>query len=265
MLSFASKCKEMPTSQIFSYLPKNNYEFLYKAFNNKKTFSYIDKSEKVNYCCLCSNEDVMGILKAKKSVYVDKHNLGLVFKINLTEYGYSYDFVFDVFCQEDRSLLDRIIEEKEVMISFVVKQGTTLNKAFHFDFTIDESLKERIEYLKYITYNMQYPRIKNNIHGVEHGKFLEVKFDSELISNILVICDKLSKWKSVDDFNISLLYEDNIKIIITGECKNMMLIKDEIAKVNSIISEGRMENLGVPLLKYNKGYLYFYEHIKKAN
>lgn len=265
MLNFNAIYSEMPESQIFSYLPKNNYEFLYKVFNSNKAYAYIDKSNRVNFCALCCNDDVMTILKSKKSIYVDKHNLGLIFKIKLTEHGYSYDFILDVFNLKDLDVINKIIENKEVMISFIVKQGITLNKAFHFNFSIDSALKERIEYIRDISYNMKYPRINEDQYNFTGGKFIEVEFDLNIVNNIFEICDKLSKWKSSDKFDIGLLYEENIKIVFSGECKNMTLIKDEIGKSNNIICEGTTDIKGVPLLKYNKGYLYFYEYMKKAN
>ncbi|MEG2893100.1 MAG: hypothetical protein RR840_07005 [Clostridium sp.] len=259
-----AKYSEMPTSQIFSYLPKNNYEFLYKSFTNNKTYSYIDTSDKVNFCILCCNEDIMSILKAKKSIYVDKHNLGVVFKINLSGGSRTFEFVFDVFLNEDNNIIDRIISDRKIMISFIVSQGTTLNKGFHLDFAIDDPLKERLEYIKNTTYNMAYPRINEDEYTFSSGKYIEVDYNLNIVESIINACDRLSKWKSSDSFTISLLYDESIKVVFSGECRNIGIIKDEINKIHPIISEGTTNNPGVPVLNYTKGYLYFYEY-NRAN
>lgn len=253
--------KSMPDTQIFSILNRGEYEFLYEKLNNKKTYSYIDENQKNNLVAVCNNNDLMIILKAKKSIYVDKHSLGILFQIKFIEYGFSFEFIFDVFNEHHLEILNNMVSSNEdLIISFVVKQVGSIHKAFHFNFSIEDKLKQRIGYIRDSTYNLQYPRIIREEYINPNASYFEFEFEPEIIKDLIDVCDKLSKWKSLDVFHISLVYNENLIVIINGLCKNLSFIRSELIRGHNLIAEGEIKSCGVPLLKYDKGNLYFFEY-----
>ncbi len=258
------KYKSMPKSQVISYLNLGEYKFIYDALKDRKTFSYIDENSNINLVANCGNSDMITILKAKKSVYVDKHNLGVLIQIKFLDNGCNFDFIFDVYNEEDASMLDKIISsENNIIITFLKNDGKGLSKVFHIDFELEDSLKERIEYVKYITYNLHYPRINKLEAKNENSIFLEYEYNKSIIFSVIEACDKLTKWKSADDFQIYIYDEETIKLYILGNCKNINFIKAELKSYN-LLKEGEELSKGIPLLKYKKGYLSFYDYNSEA-
>lgn len=254
--------KGMPESQMLSPLNMGDYRFIYENLKYKNTFSYIDENENINLVADCGNDDILVILKAKKSVYIDKCSLGVLIQVKLIEYGISFEFVYDVYNNDDLNIIDSMIKsEKDLIINFLVKKDNKFLKGFHINFKLEENLKERLEYIKSTTYNFQYPRISSEEEAIEEtAKSLEYEMDKNLIADVIEACDKLSKWKSMDEFVIYISIEDNFVIYIIGKCKNYNFIKSELNNKYKLISEENKQVRGIPLIKYKKGYLYFYDY-----
>lgn len=255
--------KSMPKSQILSPLKMGEYRFVYEKFKNSNTFSYIDEDKNVNLVANCNNNNILSIIKAKKSIYIDKYNTGIIFQVKFIESGYTFDFIYDVYKKEDLEIINEMIYSKEsLIISFLIKQSGSYSKAFHIRFELESKLKERLDYFKNVTYNLQYPRIKNEKLKVSTSRALEFKFDTSIIEETIEICDMLGKWKSEDDFHIYMSFEETISLFILGECKNYNFIKSKLKERFELIKEVEESVQGIPLIKYSRGYLYFYDYSK---
>lgn len=253
--------KSMPESQMLSPLSRGDYRFIYEKLKYKKTFSYIDENGVVNLVADCGSDDVLTILKAKKSVYIDRCSLGALIQVKLIEYGLSFEFVYDVYSRNDIEIIDAMVSSKsDLIINFVIRKDDKILKGFHINFKLEENLKERLEYIKSTTYNFQYPRIEENDIEKNIGKFLEYIADKNLIADVIEACDKLSKWKSTDDFKVYINMEENFIIFIVGKCKNYNFIKSELNSKYKLVAEGERRVDGIPFIKYKKGYLYFYNY-----
>ncbi|KMT23099.1 hypothetical protein [Clostridium cylindrosporum] len=255
--------KSMPKSQLLSPLARGEYGFIYESLKEEKTFSYIDENNNINLVANCGNRNIMTILKAKKSIYIDKHALGALIQVKFLEYGFSFDFVYDVYNNYDYSIVNSIINSSEgIIINFLINYESGYSKAFHLNFDLDDKLKERLNYIKDTTFNLQYPRIDLEIKNENEkvSRFLEYEYNLKIVEDVIEACDKLCKWKSSDNFIIYMSYDKNITLYLSEECKNFNFIKSELSSKYNLIDEGEKVIKGVPLLKYDRGYLYFNSH-----
>lgn len=255
--------KSMPKSQILSPLSMGEYRFVYEKLKSNKTFSYIDEDSNINLVANCNNNNILSILKGKKSIYIDKYSKGVLIQVKFVELGLTFDFTYDVYDDCDLKMVNQMVYSNEsVIINFLIKQSGTFSKAFHIGFELDSKLKERLDYIKNITYNLQYPRINEERQKESKGRSLEFQFDTLIIEEVIEVCDTLGKWKSEDDFQVYISFEENTTICIIGECKNYNFIKTHLSNKYSLVKESENIIHGIPLIKYDKGHLYFYNYDK---
>lgn len=256
--SFEYNGKRMPIDKK-SYITQLNYrdfEFLYRALRNNRTFVYVDTNNEVDFIVKLNKAvDIKEILYYQKLLNIKMDINGPIIEL-IVEGLDSFEFSFSLSEGSDVLAIKNILLNKKVNLYFVTDIGGKLSKFYTANLNIDEKVIERFIYTLKCLDEMSYPRADDDIIGKE-AVLLDVKCDFKILDDLISIVESLQKWGTKDSFSIAVDYNDGFKICLVGNLNNKNYIKTELEKKYSL-NETSGVSSGKKFLKFERGMIYFY-------
>lgn len=260
------KYKALNSSKYISALNYKEYEFVYKELSYKNSSHYIDENDEINYLVKVDNNITLEtFVKSRKIINVLRDLKGPVIELKIEDADKSYLFCYNLENENDLFEIKIFLEKRRVNVNIVIFDGTQFFKGLTVLMEIDDRILDMFKYLAETSYYGGHPRIDLDFSEDITGSYLIVENNFGVLEELLNIVDNLQKWRSKDEFDVLIDYDENLKIWFAGKLTNLQYLKKEISKKYNIISEGKGTVKGKGFIKYNKGMIYFYKSNLEEN
>ncbi|EYE89246.1 hypothetical protein Q428_03615 [Fervidicella metallireducens AeB] len=258
--------KTLNSSKYISSLNYKEYEFVYKELSYRNSSHYIDENDDINYLVKVDNNITLEtFVKSRKIINVLRDLKGPVIEFKIEDAEKSYLFSYNLENDNDLYEIKILLEKRRVNVNIVIFDGSQFLKGLTILMEIDDRILDMFKYITETCHCGGHPRIDPDFSNDMTGNYLMVENNFGVLEELLNIVDNLQKWRSKDDFDILIDYDENIQIWFAGKLTNLQYIKKEISKKYNIISEGTGIAKGKGFIKYNKGMIYFYKSNLEEN